>query len=263
MLDPSNFPRLYWNVALTAFFGLALWESYRPRHPRRQPIGRRWAQHLALAVAGALVGVALRTSPLVVAVAAPAWSGGLAASALPFWVQCVAGFLALDATRYVQHRLLHAVPLLWRLHQVHHSDEDFDLTTGLRFHPLEALATQGSYLLVIAAIAPPVEAVLVAEVVTIAQNFFAHANARLPRGVERRLRRVLVTPELHRLHHSVDVSEQNTNFGSVFPWWDHLGRTYPADPLTSGPLAFGLREIAPGTRLTLARLLGMPFGGAR
>lgn len=259
MLDSASFPRLYWNVALTAFFALALLESYVPRRQHLQPLGRRWLHNVVLAIVNMAVGLAFRASPLLVAGAATDWAPlSLAGSPLPFWLQCVVGFLFLDAVRYAQHRLMHGVPALWRLHQVHHSDQDFDLTTGLRFHPLEAVVTQGSYLAVLALVAPPIEVVLVSELATIVQNFFSHANVRVPHRLERTLRGVVVTPELHRLHHSVDLAEQNTNFGSVFPWWDRVDRTYLAGPL-HGPIVFGLREVAPGTRLTLTRLLRMPF----
>jgi sterol desaturase/sphingolipid hydroxylase (fatty acid hydroxylase superfamily) len=262
VLESASFPRLYWNVALIAFFGLALCESFRPRHARVHPIGRRWLQHGALAVAGSVLGLIVRTSPLVVAGAFANAPVALASVALlPTWLRIGLAFVVLDGTRYLQHRLMHAVPVLWRLHQVHHSDEDFDLTTGLRFHPIEAVLTQGSYLVVVAAMAAPVEAVLLAELATIAQNFFAHANLRLPGRVERLLRRVVVTPELHRVHHSVDLAEQNTNFSSLFPFWDRLGGTYRDGPAEDRPLVFGLRELAPGTPLTLGRLLRMPFAG--
>jgi sterol desaturase/sphingolipid hydroxylase (fatty acid hydroxylase superfamily) len=259
-----NFSRLYWDLFLTAFFVIALWESFQPRRrPTVAPAGR-WGRHAALAALSSVAGLLFRTSPILVAAAVASSPYGLLnRSPAPFWVRCLVAVLLLDLARYLQHRLMHSWPVLWRLHQVHHSDEDFDLTTGLRFHPLEAVLTQGSYLGVVAVLAPPVEAVLVAELATVVQNFFAHANARIPAFIERPLRRVLVTPEMHRVHHSVEIDEQNTNFGSILPFWDSLFRTYRAAPRDHDTLRFGLKELAPGTDLPMRVLLSMPFAGRR
>jgi sterol desaturase/sphingolipid hydroxylase (fatty acid hydroxylase superfamily) len=259
--DFHSLSRLYWDFFLTAFFALALWESFQPRRDRVWPVGRRWSHHGALAAIGNLVGLLFRTSPLLVSVAVATSPYGLLNHAgVPLWIRAIFCVCLLDATRYVQHRLLHSSRVLWRLHQVHHSDEDFDLTTGLRFHPVEAVVTQGSYLIVVAILAPPLEAVVASEFATVAQNFFSHANVRIPAAIERPLRRILITPEMHRVHHSVDVDEQNTNFGTILPFWDRMFGTYLAEP-AAGPdgVRFGLRDLQPGTRLTLAKLLTMPF----
>lgn len=261
MIDFARVSSLYWDVFLVAFCGVALWESFQPRQRPTRPTGRRWAQHGVLALLTNVVGLLFRTSPLLVAAAVASSPHGLLNRAwLPVAAQWTVAALALDLTRYWQHRLLHSVGALWRVHQVHHSDEDFDLTTGLRFHPVESAVTHASYLAVVAVLAPPLEAVIVVEFATMVQNFFAHANIRLPEGLERHLRRIVVTPELHRLHHSVDVAEQNTNFGAILPVWDRVFRTYLSAPHGGRDhLRFGLRERAPGGKQAMADLLAMPF----
>jgi sterol desaturase/sphingolipid hydroxylase (fatty acid hydroxylase superfamily) len=131
---------------------------------------------------------------------------------LPFGVSCVLTIALLDLLRYGLHYLLHAVPMLWRVHRVHHSDRDMDLTTGLRSHPLEVLLTQGIYLGVIALLTPPVIAVAILELVSFVPELFAHANLAIPDWIDRRLRRFLITPDMHRVHHSEIFAEQNANF---------------------------------------------------
>jgi sterol desaturase/sphingolipid hydroxylase (fatty acid hydroxylase superfamily) len=222
---------------------------------------RRWTRNAALAAITNVVGLLFRTSPLLVAATVSASPYGLLnRSALPFAIRWVAAVLILDLTRYAQHRLLHSIPLLWRLHQVHHTDEHFDLTIGVRFHPIESAVTYASYLSVVALVAPPFEAALVVELASVAQNFFSHANVKIPDSLEPNLRRILITPEMHRLHHSVLVQEQNTNFGAILPWWDRLFGTYRHQPAGGHErLRFGLRELETGSEFTLMRLLAMPF----
>ena len=156
--------------------------------------------------------------------------------------------LALDLVIYLQHVMFHAVPLLWRLHRVHHADLGFDVTTGTRFHPLEILLSMGLKGFVIAALGPPPVAVLVFEVLLNATSMFNHGNVRIPERIDRVLRRVVVTPDMHRVHHSIEVDEANSNFGFNLPWWDRLFGTYreapraPHEDLTIG--IRGLREPA-------------------
>jgi len=126
----------------------------------------------------------------------------------------------LDLLRYGQHYVYHAVPLLWRIHQVHHADPDFDWSTSLRFHPVEALLTHGIYLAMIALLALPALALLCVELAHVLQDVFVHANVAVPGWIDNGLRRWLITPDMHRIHHSDEFSEQNTNFGFLFPWWD-------------------------------------------
>jgi sterol desaturase/sphingolipid hydroxylase (fatty acid hydroxylase superfamily) len=262
MFEGVPLPRLYGNVLFLAFTAVALWESFRPRRSETRPTLRRWGHNGVLLVLTNAVGFLLRLTPVAVASAASANPYGLLSRpAVPLAAQMVLAFLALDLLRYFQHRVLHVVEVFWRLHQVHHSDDHYDLTTGVRFHPLEAVVTQSTYLCAIALLAPPVEAVLLFELVAVAQNFFLHANVRIPDVWERLLRRVLITPEMHRVHHSMRLDEQNTNFGFIFPVWDHLLGTYRAAPAGGHEaLRFGLHEWSDQPAPTLGTLLRMPFG---
>ena len=138
--------------------------------------------------------------------------------------------LMLDLAIYFQHRVFHAVPALWRLHRMHHADLDFDATTGLRFHPVEIGLSMAIKLAVVVLIGAPPVAVLVFEVILSAASIFNHSNVRLPERLYRMLRRVLVTPDMHRVHHSIIRYETNSNFGFSVPWWDRLFGTYLAQP---------------------------------
>jgi sterol desaturase/sphingolipid hydroxylase (fatty acid hydroxylase superfamily) len=169
----------------------------------------------------------------------------------------------LDASRYAAHVALHRVPALWRLHRVHHSDRAVDCSTSLRFHPLEALVTAGVQLVVVAALGAPVAAVIVCEAATILVGLFAHGNVRMPARVDAWLRRALVTPDMHRIHHSVDMRESNRNFGVVLSCWDWLFGTYVAQP-TQGhdAIVLGLAEIRDARASSLGWLLVSPFVSA-
>lgn len=223
-------------IRLAAFLGMltvmALWEVAAPRRRREVPRVIRWTNNLALV---ALDTIILRLSFPIIAV-------GLAVMAeergwgffnnfdLPVWVAITASMLLLDLAIYLQHVMFHAVPGLWRLHRMHHADLDFDATTGLRFHPVEILISMGIKLAVVAALGPPAVAVLLFEVVLNATAMFNHADIKLPRPVDRILRLFVVTPDMHRVHHSVDPRETNSNYGFNLPWWDHLLGTYVAQP---------------------------------
>lgn len=179
--------------------------------------------------------------------------GLLNKSWLPFAVRCVIAILALDLVRYSTHRLSHSVGALWRFHQVHHSDPDFDISTELRVHPVEVVLTQGAYLLAVALLAPPVVAVLIAELASILQSFFAHANASLPGWVEKPLRAVFVTPDMHRIHHSEEVTEQYRNLSDIFAWWDRLFGTYMEKPVAGDDqIVTGLKGFRTSVALGLA-----------
>ena len=224
--------------------GLAVWEVVSPRRDDVQR-PKRWPVNVSLAVVNAvIVRVLAPASGVTFALlAADRELGLLRTVALPEMLEWAIAILVLDAAVYVQHRLFHAVPLLWRLHRLHHADRGFDFTTGVRFHPGEiAISTLYKGAWIVALGASP-EATLIFEIILSTGSLFSHANARVPG--DRLWRLALVTPDMHRVHHSTDGAEQNTNYGFSFSWWDRLGGTYrpaPRHPHETMPIGLG----APG-----------------
>ena len=232
---------------VVAFLVLAIWEGARPRRQLSMPAERRWGRSgLLLVVGGVFQAVAFRISPVVFAatVIHRPW-GLLNRPDLPFAVQFAAAILLLDLVHYLGHRLFHSVGVLWRIHEVHHSDVDYDVSTAARFHPLEIIGAKAFYLGGILLWAPPLSAVFAAELHTALLNVFAHANVALPTPVERWLRWAIITPDLHRIHHSEDVADQNRNFGQTFIWWDRLFGTYlPRSISGNEGVATGVRGVS-------------------
>lgn len=251
---------LHINVLVGTFILVALWETFSPGHPHR-PNGRRWALHVLLAVMGNALAMAVLpvTAVFLAASIDPVRWGLFNAAWLPYAVRFVLAFLFLDLVRYAQHYCYHAIPSLWRLHSVHHADPDFDLTTGFRFHPFEMLLTQATYLAAIALTAPPPEAVLALELAVVAQNFFAHANVRLPAWLNTFLVRFVITPNLHSIHHSIAPQDQQSNFGTLFPWWDRLFGTLHVTPELGPEAGVGLAELREKPTGNLVFLLALPF----
>jgi sterol desaturase/sphingolipid hydroxylase (fatty acid hydroxylase superfamily) len=250
-----------WLLFVSAFVLIALGETFHPRKELGKPTGRRWAANALLGfthiafntfypLGAALVALLARNSPY----------GLLNRPIVPFALRCILAVIMLDLLRYATHYLFHRIPFLWRIHQVHHSDPDFDLTTGVRTHPAELFLAQGVNIVTVALLAPPPLAVISLGICTAMQNLFSHANLRLPGWVEAGLRLVLVTPDLHRIHHSEDFAEQNTNFGVLVPWWDRLFETYLAAPaLGHEKMGVGLRGFKDGRSMNVLHLLVMPF----
>jgi sterol desaturase/sphingolipid hydroxylase (fatty acid hydroxylase superfamily) len=232
--------------------------------PRRQPErGQRWATNLGLLVMNTgmlrLLSFALPALPVVAAFAAQQWRWGLLPLlGVPDAAAAVIGFVVLDLAVYGQHVAMHFVPALWRMHRVHHADGVFDVTTGLRFHPLEILISQAWKIAVIVAVGLPVAAALVFEIALNAASMFSHANLRLPHTIERALRFVIVTPEMHRVHHSVERDEHDSNFGFNFSLWDRLFATYRATArLPQETMAIGLAGQRDGA--SFPTMLRYPF----
>jgi sterol desaturase/sphingolipid hydroxylase (fatty acid hydroxylase superfamily) len=179
---------------------------------------------------------------------------------LPFWVAAPIGFLALDLVIYGQHVMFHHVPWLWRLHRMHHADLDIDVTTGVRFHPVEILLSLVIKIATVALLGIPAAAVVCFEVVLNATSMFNHANASLPRWLDRVARLTLVTPDMHRVHHSILRQETDSNFGFNLPWWDRLFGTYRAEPRAGHDgMTIGLPVFRDPRELRLDRLLTQPF----
>lgn len=223
-------------IRLGFFFGVfalvALWEILAPRRALTVPKAVRWANNLGLVVLNTLVLRLLFPAAAVgmAAFAAAQGWGILNYLEISLWLSVPLSVVALDLAIYLQHVMIHAVPALWRLHRVHHADLDYDLTTGARFHPLEIILSMLIKFATIAVLGPPVAAVVIFEVLLNATAMFNHGNLRLPHDLDRILRWFLVTPDMHRVHHSVEDDEANSNFGFSIPWWDRIFGTYRDQP---------------------------------
>jgi sterol desaturase/sphingolipid hydroxylase (fatty acid hydroxylase superfamily) len=255
-------------IRLAAFAGvfiaMAAWEFVMPR--RKQAIGRswRWPNNLGVvAIDTLLVRILFPTTAVGLALLAEAKGFGLFnAIVLPAWVATVASVVILDLVIYLQHVLFHAVPALWRLHRMHHADLEFDVSTGLRFHPIEILLSMLIKFAVVAALGAPALAVLIFEVLLNATSMFNHANVRLPLHLDRVLRWLVVTPDMHRIHHSILSRETNSNFGFNLPWWDRLFGTYRAQPAAGHEgMTIGIEQFRDLRELGLDRMLVQPFRG--
>jgi sterol desaturase/sphingolipid hydroxylase (fatty acid hydroxylase superfamily) len=180
----------------------------------------------------------------------------------PAWLTLAVALLALDLVTFTQHYLLHHIPLFWRMHRTHHSDNDCDFSTAVRFHPLENVYTTVVLTAAIAALGLPAFAVFVSQLLTTVISFTEHGNLSVPASVERVLRLFVVTPDMHHIHHSADIADTNSNYGTLFPWWDRLFGTYVAEAV-AGPdhVTFGLLDFSERRHQTLPGLLAQPFAG--
>lgn len=223
-------------IRMGCFFGIlavmALWEVLVPRRSLTVSKPVRWANNLGLVFFNSFL-LRLMFPAAAVGMAAFASSQGWGIFnyyETPFWLAVVVSVVAMDFIIYLQHVMVHAVPALWRLHRMHHADLDFDVTTGARFHPVEIILSMLIKFATIVVLGPAVIAVVVFEVLLNATAMFNHGNVRLPLGLDRLLRWIVVTPDMHRVHHSVEDDEANSNFGFNLPWWDRLLGTYRDQP---------------------------------
>jgi len=247
---------------LAVFAGLALWEWLAPRRDRAFARRARWPHNVGLLLGDVVVlRVVAPGAAIAVALAGEARGWGLLnAAGLPGWIAVPLAVALLDLAIYFQHVTFHAVPALWRLHRVHHSDLDVDVTTGTRFHPIEILISTAIKCAAVAAIGAPAVAVLIFEVLLNATAMFNHANVRMPAGLDRLLRWLVVTPDMHRVHHSVVYNESSSNFGFNLPWWDRLFGTYRAQPAAGHRrMTLGVDAFRTPADLRLDRLLLQPF----
>ena len=243
---------------------IALWELIAPRRRLSVSKPERWFTNLSIIFLDSLfVKLLFPLAAVGVAVAAQNNNWGLfALLKLPGWLSVLAGALLLDLIIYLQHVMVHAVPLLWRLHMVHHADLDYDVTTGLRFHPLEILLSMGIKMVVVAGLGIPVLAVLIFEITLNGTALFNHGNIYLPKKLDHYLRLLVVTPDMHRVHHSVIIRETNSNFGFNLPWWDRLFGTYRAQPVAGHEgMKIGITPYRTADQVSLFRLLILPFVG--
>jgi sterol desaturase/sphingolipid hydroxylase (fatty acid hydroxylase superfamily) len=223
-------------IRMSFFFGIlivmAVWEIVAPRRALTISKAVRWANNLGLVFFNSfLLRLIFPAAAVGMAVFASENGWGIFNYyQAPFWVAIVFSVVVMDFIIYLQHVMVHAVPALWRLHRMHHADLDFDVTTGARFHPVEIILSMLIKFATIVVLGPPVVAVVIFEVVLNATAMFNHANVRLPLRLDRILRWIVVTPDMHRVHHSVEDDEANSNFGFNLPWWDRFFGTYRDQP---------------------------------
>ncbi len=253
--------RLFFFVGV--FAAVALWEWKRPRRERLLSRVQRWSHNIGLVVLNtvllrllfpmAAVGVAM--------VAAESGWGLLNQSEWGSGLKIVVAVVAMDFVIWLQHVMVHAIPLLWRLHRVHHADLDYDVTTGARFHPIEIILSMLIKFATIMLLGPPVVAVVLFEVILNAMAMFNHGNIRLPEALDQGLRLLLVTPDMHRVHHSVEEDEANANFGFNLSIWDRLMGTYVAQPKAGQEqMVIGIHHFQDGDEVNkLPGMLMLPF----
>ena len=256
-------------IRLGFFFGvfllMALWEIIAPRRKLVASKSVRWGNNIALVFLNSFI---LRLLFPAAAVGMALFAGGQGWGVfnyfdVPFTVAVLLSIVIMDAIIYLQHVMVHAIPVLWRLHRVHHADPDFDVTTGARFHPFEIILSMLIKFSVILFLGPPVLAVVIFEVLLSSAAMFNHSNVRLNKTIDRYLRFIIVTPDMHRVHHSVEADETNSNFGFNLPWWDRLFGTYRAQPrLGHEAMRIGIHEYnKPEQVVWLHKILLLPFIG--
>lgn len=249
-------------IFLGVFVLMSVWECLAARRARPVARLRRWPGNLGVSVLDAFLARLVAPAGAVgFALFAEARGFGLFHSVTwPALLELIASVVVLDLAIYWQHRLFHLVPVLWRLHRMHHADVDVDVTTGARFHPFEILLSLGIKFLIIVVLGAPAVSVLLFEVLLNATAMFNHSNVRVPALVERVLRWFVVTPDLHRVHHSVRPRETDSNFGFNLPWWDRLFRTYRDQPEAGHEaMTLGIEQFRESRELRLDRMLTLPF----
>ena len=249
---------------VAAFLIFGIWETIRPRVALRLKTARRWSLHFLLYLLA--IGV-IRLLPSLSAIALAAvlrtrsW-GLLNHGALPFAVQILLGICAIDLADYWKHRAFHSYPILWRVHILHHSDRDYDFTVGARFHPIEIFLDAAVRWAVVAIFVPPPLAVLIADVLMEVSTVFVHSNIRLPEPAERIVQWATISPQFHRIHHSVEETAQGQNLGVLFPWWDWCFGTFRRAH-GDQDWEVGVKEISPEQSVELTHILAAPFASTR
>jgi sterol desaturase/sphingolipid hydroxylase (fatty acid hydroxylase superfamily) len=256
-------------LRLGAFFGvlalMAVWEIVAPRRALTVSKTLRWVNNIGLVFFNtALLRLIFPAAAVgMAAFAADQGWGMLNYYTVPLWLAVLVSVVVMDFVIWLQHVMVHAVPLLWRLHRVHHADLDYDLTTGARFHPIEILLSMLIKFATIIVLGPPVVAVVIFEVILNAMAMFNHGNVRLPLGLDRVLRWLVVTPDMHRVHHSVEDDEANSNFGFNLSLWDRLFGTYRDQPRAGHEgMIIGIRKYRDPRQVSwFDGLLTLPFKG--
>ena len=258
-MSENSLYRLYFFFGI--LFVMMSWEWLFPKRPLT--VGRsRWAGNLGMTMINALIArYAVPFVPAAAAYLAVQRGWGLFNQiSVPGWAAFILGVIILDMIIYLQHAMFHAMPLLWRVHMMHHVDRDIDVTTGLRFHPLEIVISLAIKLCAVVLIGVPPSGVIAFEIILNGMAMFNHGNVRMPAIADRFIRMVFVTPDMHRVHHSVAINETNSNFGFNLSLWDYLFGTYKAQP-SSGheKMAIGVSHLRELKWQNLLWMLALPF----
>ena len=261
-LDVTSYSITRLSVFVLLLVVLALLEIFSPRRKLQHSKAKRWLNNFGIsALSSVIVALALPLVGVAAAVLATERSWGLFNQfeiqpliSIPLYV------VAFDFTIYLQHRVFHRFKILWRLHKVHHTDLDYDVSTGVRFHPLSIFISAAIKFFLILLLGPLAIAVLISEIVLNATSMFNHSNIKLPNKLDKFLRYFIVTPDMHRIHHSVDVNEHNQNFGFNFTWWDKLLKTYKEQPAKGqDAIEFGIHGYREDRSIGIFSLLTQPF----
>jgi len=260
LLSNENIIRL--SVFLGGFILMALWETIATKRPQTLNRAQRWPHNLVLVgVNTLLMRLIFPIFPVGVAI----WANGegyglLNTLSIPNDISIIIAVILLDLAIYIQHVIFHKIPVLWRLHRMHHADMEIDVTTGARFHPIEIGLSLGIKMIVIIILGAPAEAVILFEVILNGASMFNHANVAIPKTIDRALRWVLVTPDMHRIHHSDIRMETDSNFGFNLPWWDRIFGTYRVEPKHGHDgMTIGLPIFRDPKEARLDKLLTQPF----
>lgn len=260
LVDNEVFLRLSFFTGIFLF--MALWEKLAPRRALTQNRLTRWTNNIGLTVVNAiLISLVFQVAAAGTALYAEEKGWGLLRmTELPALAEGLAAIIILDFSVFLQHVLFHRVYLFWRFHRMHHTDLDIDVTTGARFHPIEIILSMGIKMGIVLAIGAPAWSVIVFEILLNGTSIFNHSDVFIPSRVDRLLRLLVVTPDMHRVHHSVIIRETNSNFGFNFSWWDRIFRTYLAQPGAGhADMTLGLANYRDTKWLTLPWMLVVPF----
>lgn len=255
-------PALRTGIFLLVLSAMLVWEVLAARRLERIPRSSRWPGNFAAVVLGAItvrVVFPLTAAGLALMASDRGW-GFLNQAEIPLYIAIPLSVLVLDIAVYFQHRMFHALPWLWRLHRMHHADLEFDASTGLRFHPIEVLLSMALKMLIVLLIGAPALAVLVFETLLSTTSLFNHGNVRLSHKLDQWLRFILVTPDMHRVHHSIIKRETDSNFGFCISWWDRWFRTYIDQPEKGHlDMKIGIENFRTENDLGLGQMLIQPF----
>ena len=260
IIDNEVFIRLSFFCGIFVF--MAVWEIITPRRSLSNPRGTRWFNNLTLTFLNSMI---VRWLFPITAIGIALYSrehnwGIFNVLEIPKWATGIMSIVVLDLTIYAQHVFFHKIPLFWRLHRMHHTDIDIDVTTGARFHPIEIIISMVIKMAIIVILGAPAWSVLIFEILLNATSMFNHSNVFMNYRIDKFLRTFLVTPDMHRVHHSVIIQETNSNFGFNFPYWDHLFGTYRDQPASGHEvMTIGLANYRDRKWLTLPWMLAVPF----